>query len=141
MKHKTWFRLVLKAIGILLIGQWLNEFANSIWWLLDVVISGGDLYRGYANNPYYTAPTTDYREAVRLTFEFIGPILPFVFGLYLLFGGKWLVDKIIPSNRPYCPNCGYPLTDTASEQCPECGIALPTLDAPSVTETSESQQE
>jgi hypothetical protein len=42
-------------------------------------------------------------------------------GLYLFFGGKWIVDKAIPSNRPYCHECGYELTAATQNRCPECG--------------------
>jgi uncharacterized paraquat-inducible protein A len=42
-------------------------------------------------------------------------------GLYLFFGGKWIVNKAIPSNRPYCHECGYELTHARSNVCPECG--------------------
>ena len=44
-----------------------------------------------------------------------------ILGLYLFLGGRWIVDKSIPSNRRYCHECGYDLTHTDSNCCPECG--------------------
>jgi predicted amidophosphoribosyltransferase len=41
-------------------------------------------------------------------------------GLYLFFGGKWIVDLAIPGNRPYCQECGYDLTGAHRDRCPEC---------------------
>ena len=40
---------------------------------------------------------------------------------YLFFGGKWVADKAIPGNRPYCHECGYDLTNAAGNVCTECG--------------------
>jgi hypothetical protein len=50
--------------------------------------------------------------------------------MYLLIGGKWIADFAIPSNRPYCPNCGYDLSHYSGERCPECGVTWPARDAP-----------
>jgi hypothetical protein len=46
-------------------------------------------------------------------------------GAYFFFGGEWIVNRAIPSNRPYCPECGYDLSKSRSERCPECGVTLP----------------
>ena len=54
------------------------------------------------------------------------PVAQSAIGLYLLLGGAWLVNKCIPSNRPYCPECGYDLSSSkGSGRCPECGVPIP----------------
>ena len=119
MKHKTWFRLVLKAIGVLLTGMGLPGMLMQLMQLSYFL----------QENPYSSfgagMPTgyfwwTTFAPLV----EHLGLV---VIGLYLLFGGEWVVDKCIPSNRPYCPECGYDLSRASGERCPECGVSLPNV--------------
>lgn len=56
---------------------------------------------------------------------FIGSVARIAIGAYLLFGGARLVNFCIPSNRPYCPQCGYDVREAGNEKCPECGVQLP----------------
>jgi len=104
MKYKTLFRLLLKAVGVLIFARGLHMFLQqgfgivyalasqsmglpSLWWVVGTLVAA----------------------AVQL-----------VIGLYLFFGGKWVVDKAIPGNRPYCHECGYDLTGLQRNRCPEC---------------------
>ena len=116
MKHKTWFRLVLKAIGVLLIGLALPEVAT----LLSKVG-----YRTMYGDPFggtgtLTRPTTVYWDMVAYVRAFVQLGL----GLYLLFGGRWIADTAIPSTRPYCPECGYDISEATGKCCPECGVRI-----------------
>jgi hypothetical protein len=45
-------------------------------------------------------------------------------GGYLFFGGSWIVNRLIPSNRLYCHECGYDLTGSVGNVCAECGTAF-----------------
>jgi hypothetical protein len=124
MKHKTWFRLVLKAIGVLLIGLSITPLAQS---LLSIIVYGSDLWTIWS--PYSMNTTPASRTASEILWGIAHMILPaglqLALGLYLLCRGKWLVDKCIPSNRAYCPDCGYDLSSSAGTNCPECGVTLP----------------
>ncbi len=112
MKHKTWFRLVLKAIGVLLIGLTIPTLADVVFIIIhDWIVAA--------------RPLLIPRSFGRPLIAIVGPMLQFIFGLYLLFGGKWIVNLCIPSNRPYCPECGYDLSKATSANCPECGVKLP----------------
>ncbi len=109
MKHKTWFRLVLKAIGVLTIGV---AIPNLVW--------------GVPVAMQWAAGIGGRPPAVYELGQIAAGIAPVAFGLYLFFGGEWIVNIAIPSNRPYCPNCGYDVSKATSGRCPECGVALPT---------------
>src|SRR5262245_11987829 len=119
MKHKTWFRLVLKAIGILLIGYSLPTVGRGAGELIYAYFEGRQ-FAGYPSN-YWIVQSLYYS----------GTFMQFVLGLYLFFGGKWIVNMAIPSNRSYCPECGYDLQSSKGACCPECGVALPRHDDPS----------
>ena len=114
MKYKTWFRLVLKAVGILLLGLALPELLQEV--------GGYMVYRATAFAP--TGPLQDVLILVAWTVS--PPVLQAAIGLYLLLGGKWVADFCVPSNRPYCPECGYDLSNTKDAgTCSECGTVQP----------------
>ena len=97
MKYKTLFRMLLKAIGVLAFVEGVSSTFMSI---------------GYA----FMGAAGAYA-----IFGIAGALAKMAIGLYLFFGGKWIADKAIPGNRPYCHECGYDLTSAAGNLCSECG--------------------
>ncbi len=100
MKYKTLFRVLLKLLGVYF-------FVTGIAWTINQLsffaLGGG--------SPFFW--TSLLRAGL--------PLVQSALGLYLFFGGKWIVDKAIPGNRPYCQECGYDLTGAVAERCTECG--------------------
>ena len=114
MRYKTAFRLGLKVIGVWIVA---SSLPGLVVWGLRV----GWLYAQGAGG--LATPLT------RLSFEALNALhngLELLLGLYLFFGAEWVVRLAIPSNRPYCPECGYDLSGLSrGQRCPECGTILP----------------
>ena len=115
MKYKTLFRLAMKVLGVVFVGLALPHVAGQIAQVMWFFTSS---QRGI---PPGMTPAWWWQIGL----SSLGYALQLALGLYLLFGGKWLVDKAIPSNRAYCPECGYDLSAAGGDQCPECGVKLP----------------
>lgn len=117
MKHKTWFRLVIKAIGVLLIGFALNHVVQFVIQLTYVY-----LYDPFGSSGIFPL------QGVWWTMQYLPPALgalaQLIVGLYLFFGGGWIVNKVVPSNPRYCPECGYDLSKSTAPNCPECGTEV-----------------
>ena len=113
MKYKTLFRLLVKVLGLWLVVQGVAGCATGITqflgylsqaWSGGMSISSGLLWVGG---------------------QLLGSGIEIAAGLYLFIGGAWIINMAIPSNRPHCPECGYPLRELTGPSCPECGTAIP----------------
>ena len=104
MKYKTLFRLLIKVIGV-----WL--FAEGVLALFGSIIQYVSYFsQSTSARPFWWIIVIPAQGLARVGL-----------GAYLFFGGRWIVDKAIPSNRPYCHECGYELSYAESNRCPECG--------------------
>lgn len=110
MKYKTAFRLAIRAVGVIVFMYNLPWFLQSaVAILVDVAMNASGGYGGNISWPYALG-------------SLFGQGIGLLTGLYLFFGGKWIINRVIPSNRPYCAECGYELSHLPADyRCPECG--------------------
>jgi len=52
----------------------------------------------------------------------LSPLFELVAGVVLFWQSGYVVNLIVPGDRPYCPECGYDFTGNTSAVCPECGL-------------------
>lgn len=105
MKYKTLFRIWLKLLGVYFIvtscAGLLSLFVNTIRQLESgSVMVSAQLQTG------------------------LPQLLILLLGLYFLLGGQWVANIAIPSNRPYCPECGYDIRKSSGGACAECGTPI-----------------
>lgn len=122
MKHKTWFRLVLKAIGVMLVAFAIPGIVSGLIMIIDASIRGEQWTLA---SPYSNVISGGYMSRVLLVaaVQSVPALTQLAIGLYLFFDGAWIINKAIPSNRPYCHDCGYDLSQSHNTRCPECGAA------------------
>jgi hypothetical protein len=114
MRYKTLFRVLLKAIGVLLVGQAFPRVVDHALLLMYMVAEGDADWQEILFYPVMYGLGTSTG----------GTLVQLVLGLYLFFGGKWLTNLAIPDNRSYCAACGYQLTGREGVNCPHCGGAM-----------------
>ena len=111
MKFRMWFRLVIKAVGLLLLSQAVPGLVRVAVIALDESMNYG--YTGFwraQHWPYALQPLSEQGVLI-------------AFGLYLLFGGKWLLNRCVPIDK-FCSECGYNISKVKSGRCPECGASF-----------------
>lgn len=108
MKHKTWFRLVVKALGLYCMAMGIPELLATAAWVIQTLLS--DDAQTWSASTY-------------LSTSLVGPMAFVGVGLWLFLGAGWFANLAIPSNREYCPECGYDISKSSEATCPECGTA------------------
>lgn len=116
MSDYTWFKLLVRAIGVLLIGFGAPYFIATVWWgIASLRQDGGMLGAQFVIYSGFTILSTGLQS---------------LFGLYLLFGGRWIIRYCLSDVRSRCVFCGYDLSGITSGVCPECGTpAAPPIPA------------
>lgn len=111
MKSFAWFILLLRAVGIIFIALGLPQILQTVReWLINVRLT--DLLSA-----------SGAELSVRILRE-IQSLSMFAIGLYLLFGGKWLIRRCLRGLGNQCVMCGYPTSQIKDGRCPECGTRI-----------------
>jgi hypothetical protein len=111
MSDYSWFRLLIRAVGVLLLGLSLPLF---LWTLGNLIAEIAQNARaGYGSS----AASLFLSHLPAMS----GYGIQAAFGLYLLFGGASLVEFCLKGVRGRCARCGYNLQGLADPVCHECG--------------------
>ncbi len=116
MHPKTTARLGLKLIGVFLLIHGSLAFLDRFQPILLSLTFGAT---GRAD-----------QLLARLPYPVLTLLLTVPVGIYLVLGGAWLASRIVPDNKPRCPECGYQLAGLDAERCPECATRLPQTSGP-----------
>jgi hypothetical protein len=108
MSDYSWFRLLLRAIGVLLLGL---SVPMLLWTAGAAALTAASAGGRMSYEPLL-APVVAYGGQAAI-------------GLYLLLGGQLLVDYCLQGVRGRCGGCGYDLSGLDAQVCPECGAPIP----------------
>ncbi len=110
MSEFAWFKLLIRAVGVLLLGlaapRLLQVLATVFF---DVLGSTPTAQRG------------TWDPLLRNLPALIGYGLQTGIGFYLLAEGRMLIELCLRGISGRCTACGYDLATVAGTKCPECG--------------------
>lgn len=109
MTQRGLFRVLMRAIGLYF----------SIEGAVMLVYHGLSIaYTSMSGNS-----SSRWLESVLLSIVYsLGQLLA---GLYLVFGGRLVLDQLFPRGTDRCHECGYDLSRTTAPVCPECATKIP----------------
>lgn len=113
MGDYAWFKLLVRAIGILLLGL---SVPLILWTIGSILLE----QFGYA----YPGQRSGDLLLVRLP-GVVGYGAQAGMGVYLLFGAQQLIEMCIAGVRYRCAACGYDIVGIQTGLCPECGTGIP----------------
>jgi hypothetical protein len=109
MSQYIWFKLLVRGIGILLIGLSLPWLTIGLGQLVEMLADGHPFGGGYM---------------IQVAMQALASVAQFAFGAYLLFGGAPLIRYCMRDLHSRCAACGYDLAGVATAVCPECGVSV-----------------
>lgn len=122
MKRLGWFRVLVRLLGLLLIGLGVAPMVSQFG-TVGYVIMNWQQGSGSRLNENWLWIVVTLASVVAHTVQV-------VFGFYLLFSGRRLVAWCLRDVDTVCARCAYDLNGVCQGKCPECGLVLdPTLSA------------
>src|SRR5262249_55089189 len=106
MTDYSWFKLLVRAIGLLLLGIGAPQLLSSIITICSRFLGGELQWQIMA--PMYVGLVAEGAAQMG-------------FGLYLLLGPENLIARCLGGVRGRCAACGYDISTITTGICPECG--------------------
>lgn len=109
MVDNAWFRLMIRGIGVLLLGLSVPSLFSFVGMIGSIL--GMD---------------TGYRDYVSWTYGgyILAGVAQIAFGIYLLFFAEGLIRRCLSDTIGRCPMCQYDLKGQRNGKCPECGTDM-----------------
>jgi hypothetical protein len=121
MKPDAWCTIAVRFIGFLLLIYSSIGLSGG----LSAMTSSSGLGGGLGGGLLGMAGQSPEAMIIQLLLGLIGPIMQNLLGLYLFFGGRWVVRRLLMGvdwpGRQTCSKCGYELAGIEGGRCPECG--------------------
>jgi hypothetical protein len=115
MSEYAWFKLLVRAVGLLLMGL---SLPGLLWAAGEVITLLFEDTPGMSRYWMRFLPTTIHSAA------------ELAIGAYLFFGGEQIIARCLREVRGHCASCGYDLSATSTGVCPECGAEFKPLSGP-----------
>lgn len=122
MTERGWFTLLVRGVGLWLAAIGLMRGVETASNYFVTYSQQQAFFFGSQPQTFWggtATPTPVVREIVAVA---IPSLIPMLVGLYLLFGGGWIVNRLCRSVIGCCQVCGYRV-DSLDDlgRCPECG--------------------
>jgi hypothetical protein len=122
----AWFKLLLRLIGLLLIGL------------------GGPMVLWYVGRMLTSSiPSSPTRTSYSFRYEIISSLPGLVgygsqlaLGIYLFLRGDWVIRKVLAEINGRCAVCGFDLTNVKGGSCPECNTPFKRIESKPTTSDS-----
>jgi hypothetical protein len=106
----AWFKLLVRLVGLLLVGL---SLPMTLWYVGRLLMS--------------VVPGSPSNTSTSFRFEFLSSApgivaygVQLAFGAYLLLRGDWVIRKVLSEINGRCAVCGFDLTGVKGTSCPEC---------------------
>jgi len=114
MSEFAWFKLLVRLVGLLLMGL---SVPMLLWYI------GQFLAASIPGSPAKTSGSFDYQ-----LYNTLPAVLSFgsqaAFGAYLFFRGDWVIRRVLAEIHGRCAACGFDLSGMMSASCPECNTPI-----------------
>lgn len=116
MNDFAWFKLVIRLVGVLLLGLAIPQLMTSLSPLRNVWIQLTESVTMKGQSDVWVFASLAYAAA---------PLMQTAIGVYLLLGAPRLRAWCIQSVIGRCACCDYDVREITAPFCPECGSPLP----------------
>ncbi len=116
MMDHSWFKLVLRLIGVLLLALYLPAALIYVARVIERLMQSDQFV--FFNDDFGGG-------WVWALVGFVPYFVVVLLGLYLTFDGRWFIKWCLRDIVGRCPTCGYDLRRNAEAVCPECGCENP----------------